>query len=217
MIQDAPIVEVDIVSDVMCPWCIIGYRQLEAALARTAFGMRVRWHPFELNPGMPPEGQNLGAHIAEKYGATPAQSAQTRAQMTALGAQLGFDFRFSEDSRIVNTFAAHQLLELALAEGKQHPLKMALFTAHFTQSADVSDPAVLIAVAAEVGMDPKAAETALSSGALARSVRDKQAFWAERRITGVPSMIFGGRYLVTGAQGIDTYEQLLRRIAADAA
>jgi len=215
---DTPLViDVDIVSDVMCPWCIIGYRQLEAALARTGYGMRVRWHPFELNPAMPAEGQNLAEHLAEKYGTTAAQSAKMRAQMQALGQSLGIAFNWTDASRIVNTFDAHQLLEFALSQGRQHPLKCALFEAHFTHGKDVSDRDVLLSIAEDVGLDREAASAALASGALAQSVRDKQAFWTQRGVTGVPTMIFAGQYLVTGAQGIENYQRVLTHTAGAAA
>jgi len=207
-----PIIQVDIISDVMCPWCIIGYKQLEQALGMTGAGAYVRWHPFELNPDMPSEGQNLGAHIAEKYGSTPAQSAANRAQMAALGTSLGFAFSFSDDSRIVNTFAAHQLLDYAPEHGKQHPLKMALFHAHFTDAKDVSDWHVLTKVAAQVGLDEAACMQVLQSGSHAAQTRARQKFWTDRGISGVPSMVFDGKYLLTGAQGAQTYAQMLARV-----
>lgn len=209
---DAPVVQIDIVSDVMCPWCIVGYRQLEQALAATGVGAYVRWHPFELNPQMPPEGQNLREHITEKYGASAEQSDANRAQLVALGKDLGIDFRFSEESRIVNTFAAHQLLGWAQAEGQQHPLKLALFEAHFTEGRDVSDASVLADIAGEVGLDRAASAELLSSGKLAEETRAHQAFWTSRGISGVPSMVFDGQYLLTGAQGAQTYAQMLRKV-----
>lgn len=212
-----PVVDVDIVSDVMCPWCIVGYRQLEQALAATGIGARIRWHPFELNPDMPPEGQNTAEHIAEKYGASPEQSAQNRKQLTDLGKSLGFDFNFTPESRIVNSFQAHQLLDFALSQGLQHPLKLALFKAHFTDNRDVSDPQVLIDLATSVGIDADAAREVLDSGALVDSVREKQKFWTSRGISGVPSMVFGGKYLVTGAQGAENYAQILRQTLEEAA
>jgi predicted DsbA family dithiol-disulfide isomerase len=212
-----PVVDVDIVSDVMCPWCIVGYRQLEQALAATGIGARIRWHPFELNPEMPPEGQNTAEHIAEKYGASPEQSAQNRKQLQDLGKSLGFDFNFTPESRIVNSFQAHQLLDFALSQGLQHPLKLALFKAHFTDNRDVSDPDVLIDVAGSVGIDADTAREVLDSGALVESVREKQIFWTSRGISGVPSMVFGGKYLVTGAQGAENYAQILRQTLEEAA
>lgn len=208
-------VQIDIVSDVMCPWCIVGYRQLEQALAATGMGAYVRWHPFELNPDMPAGGQNLREHITEKYGATPAQSAQNRAHLQALGEDLGIDFRFDDDSRIVNTFAAHQLLDWAQEEGLQHPLKLALFDAHFTQGRDVSAHEVLCDVAAQVGLDPAAAQDVLASGRRAQDTRARQQVWTGRGISGVPSMVFGGKYLLTGAQGAQAYAQVLQKVMAE--
>lgn len=212
---EAMIVQIDIVSDVMCPWCIVGYRQLEQALGRVGAGAYVRWHPFELNPDMPPEGQNLGEHIAQKYGSTPAQSAQNRKMLVDLGDPLGITFNFDETSRIVNTFAAHQLLDWAQEHGKQHPLKMALFDAHFTDQRDVSDVEVLIEVAATTGLDAGAARDVLRTGSHAAQTRARQQFWTSRGISGVPSMVFDGRYLLTGAQGAETYAQMLIKVISE--
>lgn len=215
--NQGPVVQIDIVSDVMCPWCIVGYRQLEQALAQTQMGARIRWHPFELNPNMPPEGQNLTEHIAEKYGATPEQSAQNRAHLVALGQTLGIDFQFTPESRIVNTFLAHQLLDFVLTTGMQHPLKMALFHAHFTQGRDVSEIDVLVDVAKSVGIDAAVACQVLEQGSHANTTREKQAFWTQQGISGVPAMVFEEKYLLTGAQGAENYAQLLRRCATEQA
>ncbi len=213
--QDGPVVQIDIVSDVMCPWCIVGFRQLEQALGMVGAGAYIRWHPFELNPAMPPEGQNLAEHITEKYGSTPEQSAQNRKMLTDLGASLGITFNFSDDSRIVNTFAAHQLLGWAQGQGLQHPLKMALFEAHFAEGRDVSDAEVLLDVAEAVGLDRAAAADVLESGSQAEETRAHQQFWTSRGISGVPSMVFDGRYLLTGAQGAETYAQMLTKVISE--
>ncbi|NVO54881.1 DsbA family oxidoreductase [Rhodobacteraceae bacterium B1Z28] len=212
-----PVVQVDIVSDVVCPWCVVGFRQLDLALQQQGVLAHLRWHPFELNPNMLPEGQNLREHIAEKYGSTTEQSQQARDRLTSLGAELGFTFNFNDDSRIVNTFAAHQLLDWAEEQGRQHPLKLALFEAYFTQQQDVSDQEVLLATVKAAGLDPEAARAVLETGQLVASVREKQQFWTGRGISGVPSMVFGGKYLLTGAQGTDTYAQVLQRCLAEAA
>ena len=209
------VVQIDIISDVMCPWCIVGFKQLEQALGMVGAGAFIRWHPFELNPAMPPEGQNLSEHIAEKYGQTPEQSAQNRKMLTDLGADLGFTFNFTADSRIVNTFAAHQLLDWAQEHGLQHPLKMALFDAHFTDGKDVSQADVLIEIAASVGLDGAQAADVLSLGSQAEETRARQQFWTSRGISGVPSMVFDGRYLLTGAQGAQTYAQMLQKVLAE--
>ena len=212
-----PTLQIDVVSDVVCPWCIVGFRQLDAALKQENVLAQLRWHPFELNPTMGPEGQNLREHIAEKYGSTPDQSRQARDRLTSLGAELGFTFNFDDDSRIVNTFAAHQLLDWAETQGRQHPLKLTLFEAYFTNQLDVSDPEVLLGAVEAAGLDPNTAQAALESGAHVQPVREKQQFWTSRCISGVPSMVFGGKYLLTGAQGTDNYAQVLQRCLAEAA
>lgn len=213
----ADTVQIDIVSDVMCPWCIVGFKQLEQALALTGLGAEIRWHPFELDPDMPPEGQDMIEHVMQKYGSTPEQSAQSRERFTQLGQELGFEFNFHDGRRIYNTFQAHQLLDWAEELEKQHPLKMAMFSAYFTDGKDMSDVDVLVEAATSVGLDGAAASAILTSGARAASVREKQQFWTSRGISGVPSMVFGGKYLMTGAQGADNYAEILRRIVAEAA
>ena len=205
-------IQIDIISDVMCPWCIVGFRKLEQALSASGIGAYIRWHPFELNPAMLPEGQNLTEHIAEKYGASLEQSAQNRTQLQSIGADLGIDFQFSPDSRIVNTFATHQLLDWAQTQNLQHPLKMALFEAHFTRGLDVSQHVVLADVAAQVGLDRDEAVEVLASARNASDTRARQQFWTERGILGVPAMVFEGKYLLTGAQGAHTYAQMLAKV-----
>ena len=215
--DNRPIVQIDIVSDVVCPWCVVGFRQLDMALQQQDVLARLRWHPFELNPNMPPEGQNLREHIMEKYGTTAEQSQQARNRLTSIGAKLGFAFNFDDDSRMVNTFAAHQLLDWAEELGRQHPLKLALFDAYFTQQKDVSDMDVLLEAVRSIGLDAATAQQALDSGEHIDPVREKQQFWTSRGISGVPSMVFGGKYLLTGAQGSETYAQVLQRCLSEAA
>ncbi|WP_372674586.1 DsbA family oxidoreductase [Aquicoccus sp.] len=208
---------IDIVSDVVCPWCIIGYRQLDRAIRDSGVAVTILWHPFELNPDMPPEGQDLRAHMAEKYGSTAQESAQARDRLTRLGAELGFAFNFSDESRMVNTFRAHQLIEWAETQGRQTEMQLALFRAHFTDARDVSDMDTLAAIAGEIGLDPADAREALKTGRFAPEVRTIQRFWAEKGIRGVPAMVFDLQHLVTGAQGVETYGALLTRLSADRA
>lgn len=214
--QSQPI-QIDIISDVMCPWCIIGFRQLEQALGTTETGAFIRWHPFELNPNMPSEGQDLREHVAEKYGASPEQSAQNRVQMQEIGQKLGINFQFDDNSRIVNTFAAHQLLDWAQSKDLQHQLKMALFEAHFTHQKNVSNNDVLIEVASSVGLDATEAQEVLTKSSHAEETRARQQFWTQRGISGVPAMVFEGKYLLTGAQGAETYTQMLQKIETERA
>ena len=208
---------IDIVSDVMCPWCIIGYRQLAQALEETGTPHEIHWHPFELNPDMPAAGQNMREHIMEKYGASAEQSAQTRAQMSALGADLDFDFRFTDDMRMHNTFDTHQLLHWAETQGKKHGLKMALFSAHFTDRRDLSDTTVLTEIAAETGLDRNEALAVLKDQRFAPQVREQEEFWRRQGITGVPAVVFDRQHLVTGAQGTENYGNIIAHLTKGAA
>ncbi|MBU2963442.1 DsbA family oxidoreductase [Citreicella sp. C3M06] len=204
---------IDIVSDVMCPWCIIGYRQLSQALEAAGTEHEIHWHPFELNPQMPPEGQNTREHIIEKYGSTPEQSEQSRQQMKALGDDLGFDFRWTKDSRMHNTFNTHQLLHWAGTQGRKHDLKLALFAAHFTEQRNLSDDAVLADIAGEIGLDRAEAAAVLDDQRFANDVRGIEQFWQQQGITGVPAVVFDKKHLVTGAQGVDNYTSILSQLA----
>lgn len=205
---------IDIVSDVVCPWCIIGYRQLAKALEATGTAHEIYWHPFELNPGMPPEGQNLRDHLAEKYGSTQAESEASRLRLTGIGAELGFEFRFADDMRMHNTFNVHQLLHWADQHGRKHDLKQALFAAHFTHRRNLSDASVLAEVAAEIGLDQAEALAVLGDQRFATDVRTAENAWVSQGIRGVPAMIFNRVHLVTGAQGVENYTRILEQLAA---
>lgn len=203
---------IDIVSDVMCPWCIIGYRQLKTALGTSEVDHEIHWHPFELNPNMPPEGQDIGEHLAEKYGTTPKQSAANRAMMDAHGEELGFDFNFTDDFRMHNTFNTHQLLHWAGEQGCKNDLKQALFTAHFTDGQNLSDDAVLVGIAGEIGLDRVEAKSVLNDQRFANAVRQEQQFWRQQGINSVPAVVFDRRHLVTGAQGVDNFKSILAQL-----
>lgn len=207
-------IRVDIVSDVVCPWCIVGYRQLMKASEATGIPVETFWHPFELNPDMEAEGENLRDHIMRKYGSSAEQSQAARERLTSVGDDLDFDFQWNEDSRIYNTFAAHQLLHWASASGQAQALKLALFDAYFTQGRDVSDPEVLIEVAAAIGLDAKDAKAVLQDQRYAETVRQKEQFWTSRGVSGVPTMVFDAKQATSGAQGVDTFARLLQHIAA---
>jgi predicted DsbA family dithiol-disulfide isomerase len=207
------VLHIDIVSDVMCPWCIIGYRQLAQALEASGTEHEIHWHPFELNPQMPLEGQNTREHIIEKYGSTPEQSEQARQQMKGLGDDLGFEFAWSEDSRMYNTFNTHQLLHWADMADKKHALKLALFAAHFTDQRDLSSDEVLADIASEIGLDRSEAVAVLDEQRYADDVRGAEQFWQQQGITGVPAVVFDRKHLVTGAQGVDNYTSILAQLA----
>ena len=204
---------VDIVSDVVCPWCAVGFKQLEQAVAATGQQIEVYWHPFELNPQMAAEGQNLREHLAEKYGSTVEQSEQVRDRLKEMGAALGFGFNFTDESRIYNTFQAHQLIHWAGEQDKAHPLKLALLATYFTEGKDVSDKETLLAAVTQVGLDADKARAVLDSGEFEEIVLTKQEFWRSRGINSVPSMIFDSQHLVAGAQGTENYIKILNRLA----
>ncbi|MEM1420886.1 MAG: DsbA family oxidoreductase [Pseudomonadota bacterium] len=212
-------VRVNIVSDVVCPWCVIGYRQLDRAAKDLGLELEIHWAPFELNPQMAAEGENLRAHLAAKYGTTPEGSRKARARLTQVGAELGFEFNYADDMRMVNTFRAHQLLHWAREQGLsvEHDLKQALFGAFFTHRRDLNDVDVLADVAASLDLDRAGALEALATETFADAVRREQRFWLQQGVQGVPAMVFDRRYLVTGAQGVENYTQLLRRLMEEAA
>lgn len=212
---ERPPIRIDIISDVVCPWCIIGFKQLEQAQAATGLSTVIYWHPFELNPAMPEAGQNLFEHVAGKYGSTREQSVQARERLTTLGRELGFTFDYADDMRMVNTFRAHQLLHWAAMEGRQHQLKMALFGAFFTERRDVGDPDVLADMASAAGLDRSEARAILADARFADPVRQHQAFWTSRDVDGVPTMLFDGRRELVGAQGAENYAAMLQAIAAE--
>lgn len=210
--------KIDFVSDISCPWCIIGLRGLEEALARTGdlITAEITFQPFELNPQMGADGQNIAEHIAEKYGSTPEQSAASRAMIRERAADLGFAMRMSDTSRIYNTFDAHRLLHWAHIEGKQAALKRALFDTYFTDQQDPSDHEVLTAAAAKVGLDPKRAAEILASDEYADDVRTAEKIWQSHGISAVPAVIINDRYLISGGQPPEAFESALREIAASA-
>lgn len=205
-------IRLDIVSDVVCPWCLIGFKQFEQAMTITGVSVQVFWHPFELNPDMPPEGENLREHIARKYGTSPEDSVKARARLTQLGADLGFDFNYADDMRMYNTFKAHQLLHWAGTKGRQHDLKMALFGSFFTHRRKVDDPEVLTDAAAEVGLEREEALAVLTEGRYAEKIRNEEYFWTSRGVQGVPAMVFNQQHLLVGAQGVDNYVTVQRQL-----
>ena len=206
--------KIDFVSDVSCPWCAVGLKALEAALARVAPDVTADLHfqPFELNPQMGPEGQEIVAHITQKYGPS-ADIGRSQEALRARGESLGFHFDFQRRSRIYNTFDAHRLLHWAEGEGRQQALKNALFVAYFTQGRDPSNHDVLASVAASVGLDEARARQILASDEFARDVREREQYYAGLGIQAVPSVIINDRHLIQGGQPPEVFEQALRQLA----
>ena len=217
-------VTIDIWSDVMCPWCVIGYKNLEAALASLEgeIEAEIRWLPFELNPDMPPEGEESRAHIARKYGRTPEQAEAGRTMMAERAAAVGFPFDYPGEgepppSMLWNTFDAHKLLywarETAGSEA-QTRLKLALFAAHFQQRRNMGDRAVLLDVAEAQGLDRNAAAAAFDDPAIAEAVRAEERLAWDNNVSGVPAMVVDRQFIVPGAQDTETYANVLRKVVA---
>ena len=218
-----PKIAVDIWSDVMCPWCAVGYTQFAKAVDRLKDGLdvEVRWMPFELNPDLTPEGKDQAKHLAEVYGRTPEQVAAMRAQMEATAERAGFPMTYAGEgdappAMMWNTFEAHKLLRWALAEQgpeAQTRLKVALLKAHFQQRRNVSDRGVLLEIAEAEGFDRTKAAEALDDEALATATRLEEERGRRAGINSVPSFVVNGKYLIQGAREPDDYANLLRQVA----
>ena len=214
---------IDFVSDVSCPWCAIGLASLEQALAQVqGDGIRAELHfqPFELNPQMAPEGEDVGEHLTRKYGSSAEQQAQIRETIRQRGAAVGFAFSPDGRGRIWNTFDAHRLLHWAGEEGapgQQHALKKALMEAHHGRAESPADPEVLLRAVAQAGLDAERARAVLAnSDAFADAVREQERFYTGNGIHSVPAVIINQRHLISGGQPVEVFERALRQIAAEA-
>ena len=208
-------IKIDFVSDVSCPWCAIGLASLETALQRLdgVLDVSLTFQPFELNPQMVPEGEDITEHLAHKYGSTSEQTAAAQENIRSRGAALGFTFNMDKRSRIYNTFDAHRLLHWAELEGHQVALKKALLAAYFTEGENPSDTALLVRVAASVGLDAGRAQAILDSDEYAQEVREQERFYQQHGINSVPAIVLTERHLVSGGQPPEVFEQALRQIA----
>lgn len=218
---------IDIWSDVMCPWCLIGYGQLTKALQELEgeIEAEIRWRPFELNPDMPPEGEEQEEHLRRKYGRPAEEGARLRGQMKAIAESAGVSLSYEGEgpdgegappAMMWNTRACHKLLAFALEEAGpqvQTQLKLALFRAHFNQRRNLGNRSVLLDIAASVGLHREAAKAALDDPDLeARVLAEEQQAW-DMNISGVPAMIVANKFLIPGAQGPEVYVNALRRVA----
>ena len=210
-------IKIDFVSDVACPWCAVGLKSLEAAIARVGDALQVELHfqPFELNPQMSAEGEDATEHLVRKYGMTAEQVSQNGEAIRARGESLGFEFRMDRRKRMLNTFDAHRLLHWAGLSGQetQLALKHALLRAYFTDGSDVSSVDVLVGLAEAAGLDGVRAREVLASGEYTNEVRAQEHFYQEQGITAVPSVIFNDRHLLQGGQPVETFENALRQLS----
>lgn len=204
--------QIDVFADVVCPWCYIGKRNLEAALARVRpEGVTLRWHAFQLNPDLPPDGVDRQRYLQEKFGSTEAVT-RIHERVGEAGRRAGIEFRFDRIAKSPNTFDAHRLLRLALAQGRQPEMAEALFRAYFIDGRDIGDHQVLAGLAAEVGLGGEVAAW-LAGPSEGDGVREDLAVAAQIGISGVPFFVFANRYALSGAQPVEVFTQALHAAA----
>jgi predicted DsbA family dithiol-disulfide isomerase len=210
-----PVLKIDIVSDVSCPWCIIGYQALSRALDSLSSELEadISWHPFELNPAMPAEGQEIGEHLGQKYGINQQQIEQNRAAIHQRGRDVDYEFGERGGGRIYNTFDAHRLLHWAKTKGKQTELKLALFDLYFKYRGNPSDHKQLLQIVESVGLEQAEAEQILTSEEYATEVREEQRHYQSLGISSVPAFIINNKHLISGGQPVTVFEQALKEIA----
>ena len=203
-------VQIEIVSDVVCPWCFIGKRRLEQALARVQAEVEVVWRPFQLNPGLPEEGMERELYVQRKFGSA---GPGVYARVAAVGASVGIPFAFERIVRQPNTVAAHQLIGLASRGARQDAMVETLFRGYFLEGADLTRRADLVSLAGQAGLDPAAAQACLEDPASRRTVEDADRQARALGVEGVPFFIFSRRLAVSGAQEPEVLVQAIERAA----
>jgi len=208
--------QIDIVSDVVCPWCAIGFANLNTALKELdePIEAHVEWHPFQLNPSMGKTGQDINEHLAEKYGLSAEKLNDNRQHIVNIGKKSGVEFKLGERGRIYNTLDCHILLHWAGEQGKQTQLKLALFKAYFSEGLDISDQGTLLEIVASVGLDQNLAQQVLSEGQYTSLVQEQEAKYKSMGIQSVPAFIINNEYLLSGGQPVAAFKQALKEIMA---
>ena len=210
--SDAKPITVDVVSDVMCPWCYIGKRRLEKALAESPVPIQVRWLPFQLDPTLPAGGKDRKQYLREKFG---ERAGDFYARIEATGAEEGIPFAFEKIAVSPNTLDAHRVARWAAAEGREDAVVEALFRAYFIDGRNLADRAVLAAIAGEAGMDAQKTAERLASDEDVAEVTALVRRAGEIGVTGVPTFIVGGRYAVVGAQPPEAILQAVEVVARE--
>ncbi|MEF8833543.1 MAG: DsbA family oxidoreductase [Halofilum sp. (in: g-proteobacteria)] len=210
-------IRIDLVSDIACPWCAIGYRRLDQALTRLEGEVDVElvWQPFELNPDMPPEGEPILDHLCRKYRQDGASIERTQGEIITLAEGLGLNFRRARERRAVATFDAHRVLAWAAEQGRETALNLALFDAYFGEAKDPSDPLVLRDAAERAGLDGDEAQAVARSDRYADTVRAAQQRFRDAGVSAVPAFILEHRWLVSGAQPPEALVDAIRQVAAE--
>ncbi len=209
-------IKLDIVSDIACPWCAIGYARLEQAMEalKDEMDFDVQWHAFELNPDPSAEAEPILPALAKKYGRTEQEMSEAQGQMMTIARDLGLNFEKLQERFTRNTFDGHRLVKWAGEQGKQTEMKMACFEAYFGRAENISDADVLKICAASIGLDSDSAGSILQSDQYAEEVRQDEARYQQAGVSAVPAYIINDTYLISGAQEPDTLIQAFREIAA---
>jgi len=205
-------IHIDIISDIICPWCLIGYKRLVMAIneLEVANDVAIQWHPFEMNPHIPASGKNLRQHLIENYGATVEMSVAIRQRLTLLGEEAGFKFKFFDEMKLFNTRKAHILLQWAAEHGKQTELAEAMFSVYFSSGEDISSTNILLSLVKNIGLSAETARVALQNPNYEKDVIATEQKWLTSGVQGVPVIIFEGKQTFTGAQEIKTYIDALK-------
>ncbi len=210
-------IKLDILSDPICPWCFIGWSNLARAMeARPDHPFTVEWHPFQLNPDMPKGGMDRREYLETKFGGKEG-AIQAYAPVVEHAEAAGLTINFEGIQRTPNTLDAHRVLHWAGLEGRQTPMKLALFRAYFQEGKDIGDPVVLAELAASVGLDRAMIETLLSGESDAKDIADRDAHARARGVSGVPTFVIAGQHVLRGAQPTDLWIQVIDDIAAQLA
>lgn len=209
-------VTIDIISDIACPWCAIGYARLEQAMQQLKDEMTftIEWHAFELNPDPDGDGEPILQALSRKYGRSAEEMEQAQAQMQGIAENLGLNFAALQQRHTRHTFDAHRLVAWAAEQGKQTEMKKALFEAYFGYDAVISDAVVLAHWVDSIGLDGHAAQQMLASDQYVQTVRDEEARWQQMGISSVPAFVINDQYLISGAQEPETLVQSLREIVS---
>ena len=209
--------QIDIVSDIACPWCAIGYARLQRAMTQLEpdYDFTVQWHAFELNPTHNGQGEPILPALAKKYGRSEDEMRAAQANMMAIAKDLGVNFEKLQERLTANTFDAHRLVKWADEHGRQTEMKQALFEAYFGKAQDVSDTDVLIGCVESVGLDADAARQVLASDQYTTAVREDEDRYQQAGVTSVPAFIINNKYLISGAQEPEVLVKALQDIAAE--
>ncbi len=209
--------KIDIVSDIACPWCAIGYARLEKTMAELADEMafEIEWHAFELNPDRASDGEPILQALSRKYGRSTTEMQAAQTDMMHIAEDLGLNFTRLQERYTRNTFDAHRLVKWAAGHGRQTEMKKAFFEAYFGHAANISDPEVLVEWVQTTGLDGAEAQSILASDDYAEAVRADEATYQQAGVSAVPAFIINQQYMISGAQEPDTLVKAFREIAEE--